>query len=308
MIIDSHYHFIPLPPGLELDPTMVRNWVITGQCAGIMRDLDDVLPEYNAHLDDPGCEKLIQRMDESGIDITALLLVDNINHGFNTDIVTWAHEECSKAVARHPKRLFALASVDPRRPEAPDLLRQYITDFNMKGLKIHPGAAFYPNSPEAYAVLEVANELNIPVLIHCGPLPEYPVKYSHPIHLDDVAHDFPDLTIIAAHSGESWWREWLAIAKYKKNIFGDLAIWQLTVEANPHLFRRALREILDTVGPERILFGSDGPILEPFVSSQKAVQRMKALVVEENDGISFSNEEITAILGGNAERIFNLAD
>ena len=123
------------------------------------------------------------------------------------------------------------------------------------------------------------------MLTHTGPLPEYPAKYSHPIHLDDIAHDFPNLKIVAAHMGEGWWRDWLAVAKYKKNIHGDMAMWQLTAASNPHLFRRTLREIIDTLGPERLLFGSDGPILEPFVSNRSAVDLIKELKREDKNGI-----------------------
>lgn len=308
MIIDVHYHYIPLPPGLDLLALgMVDNWVLTAACAGVKKPMNEVMEFYNENINDIDCKKLIKRMDKNSIDVTALLLVDNLNHGFDVDFLTWAHGECAKAVANFPGRLIGLASVDPRRPGAPDLLRKFITEFNMKGLKFHPGAGYYPNSPEAYAVLQVADELGVPLLTHSAPLPEYAVKYSHPIHIDDIAHDFHNLKIITAHMGEAWWRDWLAIAKYKKNIFGDLSIWQLTAASNPHLFRRNLREILDTIGPERVLFGSDGPILEPFVSNRSAIDTMKALTKKGKDGISFSEEEVTAMLGGNAARIFNLS-
>lgn len=87
------------------------------------------------------------------------------------------------------------------------MFRQFVTEFNLKGLKWYTGAGFYPNSQEAYAVLKVAEELGVPLLTHTGPLPEYPAKYSHPIHLDDIAHDFQNLKIVAAHIGEGWWRD-----------------------------------------------------------------------------------------------------
>ena len=176
----------------------------------------------------------------------------------------------------------------------------------MKGLKWHPDDGYYPNSEAAYAVLEVASELGVPLLTHTGPLSRSRAKYSHPIHLDDVAVDFPNLNIIAAHMGDIFWRDWAALAKYKRNIYGDLAMWQLTAESKPHLFRRYLREILDITGPGQVLFATDAPGFEPHVSSRRWLEIIKALATESDDGIEFSDEEVAAILGGNAARIFKL--
>jgi predicted TIM-barrel fold metal-dependent hydrolase len=118
--------------------------------------------------------------------------------------------------------------------------------------------------------------------------------------------DFPDIDIIAAHMGYMGWREWAALAQYKRRICGDLAMWDLMAVSKPHLFRRYLREILDIVGPEQILFGSDGPSFEPLVSSRQWLGIIQGLTTEGTDGISFTKEEVTAILGGNAARIYRL--
>ena len=176
----------------------------------------------------------------------------------------------------------------------------------MRGLKWHPDQGYYPNSEESYAVLEIANKRGLTLLSHCGPLPDSRAKYSHPIHLDDVALDFPNLNIIAAHAGDIWWRDWAALARYKKNIYGDLAMWQLMAESRPWLFRRYLREILDIVGPDQVLFATDGPCFEPLVANKRCVDIIKALSEESSDGIRFSDEEVEAILGGNASRILKL--
>ncbi|HEX9976453.1 MAG TPA: amidohydrolase family protein, partial [Dehalococcoidales bacterium] len=71
-------------------------------------------------------------------------------------------------------------------------------------------------------------------------------------------------------------------------------------------FRRYLREIVDIVGPEQVLFSSDGPIYEPLVSNRRWVEIMESLTKRGADGIRFTEEEVAAMLGGNAARIFNL--
>ena len=306
MIVDMHYHFIRWPADEQRARNMVAGWLNHAAIAGIKKSIDEVMPLYREYMDDPDGDNLVKRMDASGIDVTVLNIVDNIGFGFDNERILRVNQYCAQAAAKHPKQLIALAGIDPRRAEAPALFRQCITEFRMKGLKWHPDNGYYPNSPEAYAVLKVASELNVPLLTHTGPLPGSRAKYAHPIYLDDIALDFPNITIIAAHMGDIWWHDWAAIAKHKKNICGDLAMWQLTAEAKPRLFRRHLREIVDIVGPEQVLFSSDGPVYEPVVSNRRWVEIMESLTKRGTDGIRFTEEEVAAMLGGNAARIFNL--
>ena len=306
MIIDVHYHFMRLPADESIARTMIGGLLLDAERAGIKKTLDEVMPLYRDYMDDPECDKLVKRMNESGIDITAVIVVDNVDVGLDNERIMHVNENCAKVVAKHPGRLIALAGIDPRRPNAPTLFRRCIEEFNMKGLKWHPDNGYYPNSEEAYAVLEVANELGVPLLTHCSPLANSRAKYAYPIHLDDIALDFPDINIIAAHMGDMWWRDWAALAKYKGNICGDLAMWQLTAESKPNLFRRYLREILDILGPEQVLFSTDGPVFEAHVPNRRWVEIIKGLSTEGADEMKFSNEEVEAILGGNAARIFKL--
>jgi hypothetical protein len=285
---------------------MIAGLLKDSESIGIRRPIDEILPVYRDLMDDMGCDKLVKRMDENGIDVTAIVIVDNVDFGFDNERIMRINQYCASAAARHPDRLIALAGIDPRRPDAPALFRRCITEFNMKGLKWHPDNGYYPNSKEAYAVLEVANELGVPLLTHCAPLAGSRAKYAHPIYLDDVALDFPQLNIIAAHMGNMWWREWAALAHCKKNLCGDLAMWQLYALSKPHLFRRYLREILDIVGHEQTLFSTDGPVFEPHISNGRWVGIIKALSAKSTDGIRFTEEEVDAILGGNASRIFKL--
>lgn len=308
MIIDAHYHYLRLPANEKAARDMAAEWLLEAERDGVKKSLDEVMPIYRDYTDDSECDKLVKRMDEGSIDITIIVVVDSIDFGLDNTRIIRINEYCSKVAAKHPRRIIALAGIDPRRSEAPALFRRCIEEFNMKGLKWHPDMGYYPNSKEAYSVLEVANELHVPLLTHCGPLPHSRAKYAHPIHLDDIALDFPNIDIIAAHMGDIWWRDWAALARYKKNIYGDLAMWQLMAESKPNLFRRYLREIVDIVGPDQVLFSSDGPIFEPHVPNRRWVEIIKALSTESDDGIKFSDEEIKAILGGNACRIFGLGE
>jgi hypothetical protein len=306
MIIDAHYHYMRMPAdeivGRKMATLLMEDVERTGYC----KPLDVVWPAYCDIMNDPAGDKLIKRMDENGTDVTAVCIVDNYDNKGKTESLMRYHNSLAKLVSMHPDRLIALCGIDPRRPEAPSLLRTCLTDLKMKGLKWHPDNGYYPNSKEAYAMLEVLNEFGMPLLTHCSPLPHSRAKYAQPIHLDDVAVDFPELNIIAAHMGHLWWHDWAAIAQYKKNLHGDLAMWQITAKSKPRLFRRYLRELVDIVGPHQIVFGSDGPIFEPHVSNIEFFGILRGLQDRGEDGIQFTKGEIDAILGGNAARIFKL--
>lgn len=306
MIVDVHYHYSKRPEDENRARVMIDDLIASASRLGVKKPHDEVFRLYYDYLQDDDGDKLVKRMDVNGIDVTAICVVDNYSNKLPDERIMRVNEKCAQAAAKHPGRLISLAGIDPRRPNAPALFRKCLTDFKMNGLKWHPDQGYYPNSPEAYAVLAVANEFGVPLLTHCGPLGNTHAKYAHPIHLDDIALDFPNVEIIAAHMGNLWWHEWAALAQYKKNIYGDLAAWQITALRRTGIFRKYLREILDVLGPEKVLWSSDGPLFEPLFSNKQWIDTIKGLTVRGNDGIAFSQEEVNAILGGNAARIFKL--
>ena len=300
LIVDVHYHFFTQASSDLVDTInpLVERW------SGIIKPRDEVMSIYEDYADDINCNKLVKRMDESGIDLTFINIVDNIDLGFDDEQILQRNKVCSQAAKMHPTRVLALAGIDPRRKDASTLVRQCIEEFGMRGLKWHPDHGYYPNSKEAYTVLEVIQELGVPLLTHCGPW-RY-AKFAHPIHLDDIALDFPNIDIIAAHMGNLMWRDWAALTRHRPNIYGDLAMWQLMAVSQLSLFRRYLREILDLVGPHQLLFGTDGPVFEPHIPNKRWIELIHSLLSPNEDGIVFNPTEIDAILGGNAARIFKL--
>jgi len=302
MIVDVHCHHIPNVQPEELTPIIAE----IAELRGIHIPREQVVTWLTSHSTDLATyDNFVRRLDEAGIDKAVLLGLDNIDFGISDEALLETNHHVSKVSKRHPTRIIPFASVDPRRPNAVGLFRQCIQEYGMKGLKWHPDYGFYPNSEESFKILEVAAELDVPLLTHTGPLPGVRSKYAHPIHLDDVAFSFPELTIIAAHMGDAWWRDWLALVQYKRNIYGDLALWQFTAARNLTKFKEILREVIDTVGCEQILFGTDDPTIEPYVSNRTWVDTVKSLAHDSSD-IQFTQDEVDAILGGNAARILKL--
>lgn len=259
--------------------------------------------------DDAQAESLLSEMDEAGINMSVLLPVDfGLVLGdteVSIDEVNRLHAELAH---KHQDRLIAFAGIDPRRVHAVDLFKKCVQEWGMKGLKLHPTTGFYPNQKEVYPLLEKACEWKIPVLIHSGSI-MVPLrsKYSQPIYFDDLGADFPDLPVIAAHSGGIFgYQQMLSIMTTKLNILADISAWQLIAVKNYPMFCRALRDFMDFAGCERIYFGSDSPSFRSFMSNKDWVQMIKDLPGSAPDGIHFKEEEVSAVLGGNAQKLLNV--
>ena len=177
-------------------------------------------------------------------------------------------EEVAAACAAHPDVLIPFGSVDPHRGRAAVVqARRLVVEHGVRGLKLHPPLqAFAANDPMAYPLYEVCAELGVPVLFHTGQTGigaglagggGIRLKYANPMDLDDVAVDFPDLTIIAAHPSFPWQDEALAVATHKPNVYIDLSGW------SPKYFPPLLVRYANTLLKHKVLFGSDYPVLSP---------------------------------------------
>ena len=170
---------------------------------------------------------------------------------------------------KHPEQFIGFATVDPWRMEAGVReLERSVKELGLRGLKLHPiHQAFFPNDKRFYPLYEKCVELSVPVLIHTGfaaagaGMPGgagLKLKYSAPIPgIDDVAADFPDLTIIMAHPSWPWIEEQIAVALHKPNVYLDLSGWA------PRYIPEVLVRETNTRLRRKVLFGSDFPYLPP---------------------------------------------
>jgi uncharacterized protein len=179
-----------------------------------------------------------------------------------------ANEEIGELAADHRDVVIPFASVDPgRRRAGVKMLHRLVADYGMRGLKLHPSAQeFFPNDRSVYPLYEAAQELQIPVLIHTGHTGVgagepggggIRLKYSNPMLIDDVAVDFPDLSIIMAHPSFPWQDEALSVARHKPKVYIDLSGW------SPKYFPESLVQHANSILQDKILFGSDYPLITP---------------------------------------------
>lgn len=179
------------------------------------------------------------------------------------------NEWVASVVQKYPDRFIGFASVDPWKGQmAVRELERSVKELGLRGLKLHPTTqAFFPNDPRFYSLWAKCAELGIPITFHTGQTGVgarspggggYKLKYSQPIpYLDDIAADFPELTIIMAHPAVPWQEEQLAVAVHKANVYIDLSGW------SPKYFRPTLVQYATTLLQDKVLFGSDYPALQP---------------------------------------------
>jgi hypothetical protein len=177
-------------------------------------------------------------------------------------------EDIARAVSRHPDVLIPFGSVDPHTgPDAVERARRLVEQHGVAGFKFHPSLqAFSPDDPVFHPLWATLADLGVPALFHTGQngigagLPGgrgIKLKYSNPILLDDVAADFPDLTVILAHPSVPWQDEALSIATHKANVYIDLSGW------SPKLFPPELVRAAGGRLRHKVLFGTDYPLITP---------------------------------------------
>jgi len=237
-------------------------------------------------------DSLIKAMDESGIEKAVVHAIAPIV----------GNEHVAECVKRFPDRLVGFASVLPfggttgaSSGDPTKDLTYAIEELGLKGLKLHPGIqAFSPDSPSVSPLMVKACELGIPVLFHTGPSMGRAsrVKFCALEHFDDLAINFPDLTIILAHAEIVYLGPILA-AKHP-NIYLDTSFsWQHFCSFLPGVAEEAVR----ICGSEKILFGSDA-------NPGKAYRLKENLDVITRLNLPESDKE--NILGKNARRILSL--
>ncbi|RFU21227.1 amidohydrolase family protein [Geodermatophilus marinus] len=210
-----------------------------------------------------------------------------------------SNEEVAELAAEHADVLIPFASIDPHRGAAGvRAAERLITEHGVRGFKFHPNAqAFSPDDRLAYPLYEVIAGHGLVALFHTGQTGVgagqragggIRLRYSNPMLVDDVAVDFPDMPIILAHPSFPWQDEALAVATHKPQVHIDLSGW------SPKYFPPQLVQYANTLLKDKVLFGSDFPVLTP----ERWMRDFAGLPIK--DGVR------PRILKGNAARLFGL--
>jgi uncharacterized protein len=203
-----------------------------------------------------------------------------------------SNDEVAALARAHPDRLIGVASVDLLRPmDAVRELRRCVRELGMRGLRVLPWLwNLPPNDRRYYPLYAECVELDIPFCLqvgHTGPL--CPSEPGRPIpYLDEVALDFPELTIVGGHIGYPWTVEMIALATKYPNVYIDTSAYKAS---------RYPRELVDYMGghgKKKVLFGSNFPMLTP------------AECLADLDALALPEDTRALFLGENAARVFRL--
>lgn len=204
-----------------------------------------------------------------------------------------SNDEVASMVRSYPDRLVGVAAVNLLKPrEAIKELRRCVRQLGFRALRVLPWLwNLPPNDRRYYPLYSECVELGIPFCLqvgHTGPM--CPSEPGRPIpYLDEVALDFPELTIIGGHVGFPWTNEMISLATKYPNVFIDTSAYKI---------RRYPRELIDYMrghGMKKVLFGSNFPMISP-------AECLDGLEEQE-----LSEECKKLFLGQNAVRVFGLS-
>jgi hypothetical protein len=167
------------------------------------------------------------------------------------------NELIAEYVGQHPEMLIGVAAVDPTQDGATEVA-SLLERSEFRGLSVSPAMQnFHPADSRAMKLYELAAERGIPLFIHQGT--HFPAKgsmeYARPLLLDEIAREFPGLTMVIASLGHPWIEEGIALIGKHPRVFADVAgLIRRPWQAYNALVLAHQFNVMD-----KVLFGSDFP-------------------------------------------------
>lgn len=241
-------------------------------------------------------EQVVAELDDAGVE--AVIVAFDAES--ETGLPACTNEYVASFRDRYPAHIIqAWGSVDPWKPSAIDDAKRAVEEYGVIGFHFHPiVGGFSVGDERLYPLWEAITELHVPIMVDAGMtgmgagvrggLGRH-LKYACPWPaLDDVAADFPDLTIIAAHPAWPWTDQMIAIALHKANVFWELSGW------GPRYFPDALKRDIPGRLTDKIMFGSDFPSLS-----------FKRLI-DDWDSLDYDDHVLNRVFHLNAEQLLGL--
>jgi predicted TIM-barrel fold metal-dependent hydrolase len=279
MIIDFHTHVVP--------PQIKKNhnkYVDSDPCFAILYS------DKKAKL--ATADELIASMDKDGIDISVMANIGWTTH----DLCVETNDYILESIARYPDRLIGFCTVQPNSYDAAIAEIERCAKEGIRGVgEMRPDVQYFNLLDEEIMApfIEVIRKYNLILLTHTSE----PVGHNYPgkgIITPDILYPFitrfPDLTIVCAHwgGGLPFYALMPEVKRAMNNVFFDTA-------ASPFLYSpQVYNHVIQLVGGDRILFGSDYPLL----AQSRVVNEIKSLDLPE--------ETENLILFGNAQRLLGI--
>lgn len=231
---------------------------------------------YRLLTDDTGTST-VKLMDEAGIEKRVVLVLDwGVELGEAEKSIWEIHEEILGVCRRFPDRLIGFAGVDPRRPDATDLLAFAFDELGARGLKLHPTGGWSLRHQRTQEIVGMAAERGLPVLVHLGKTVDVLSEVNaQPEPFIELAREFPEVPFIAGHSGFDLWRSFTKMTDVPRNVYFDISGWQERDGKEGTDILMDLAELHQSF-PGRVCFGSDSPFysFNLILSEKRWIQRV----------------------------------
>lgn len=193
-------------------------------------------------------------------------------------ISTFPPAESIAAVDKYPHRLAGAVWVNPHEgPAALAQIRDAVENHGFKAVKLHPlSQSYLPNDPQVFPIAELAQELNIPLMIHTGHPP-----FSLPWSVAQLAELYPSVNIVMIHMGHGngmYIQSAIDMAKKYPNLY---------LETSGMPMHNKIKEAYEKVGAHRIMFGIDAPFHHPTVEMQRTL--VSGLTDQQLEDVFYNN-------------------
>ncbi|MCA8955899.1 MAG: amidohydrolase family protein [Planctomycetes bacterium] len=241
-------------------------------------------------------QDLFAKMDEVGVDHAVVI------SSYKVDMDRPSVEHLIELLAADP-RTTLVEGLRWRGEARTDLfgLEERIRDGLVKGIKLYPGYDHYPiNDASLETVFRIAAKHDVPVMIHTGDTyaKTAKVRMAHPLLVDDVAVDYPDVKLVMCHLGNPWFQDAAEVLYKNDNVFADisgLTLGEFTYDFERYVAMR-LKDMITYMGDpgKQLMYGSDWPLvhMKPYVR-----------LLHELD---FTDEQLENIAWRTAARLFRV--
>ena len=236
-------------------------------------------------------DDLVSEMDSAGV--THAVVHAEYEFGDPADQL---NEAVAGLVARMPERFSGWGTVSMSPMRVMRAVRQVsrVAELGLRGINIQP--SFFDMAIEdarLYPVYAKAAELGLAVGVHTGVnyTSHLPIKNDHPLQLDQVACDFPDLTLVACHAGWPWTAEMVAVARKHPNVYLEFGGLAPKYVGAPGTGWEVVFRFMNSLLSGQVLFGTDWPVFP------------MARALGEWRDLGLKPAVLEALLGGNAARL-----
>jgi predicted TIM-barrel fold metal-dependent hydrolase len=241
-------------------------------------------------------ERYLEKMDRAGIERSFLIAVrgGDLRRKGSFEVT---YDRVAEICRQYPDRFSGLAGIDTTRGmQQLRELESAVRDYGFVGAHWYPHwFSLAPDAPQIYPVYAKCCELDIPIMLQVGQNLIYQKdvrlpSVGRPICLDQVAIDFPELTLIGIHIGTPWAEEMIAMAWKHQNVFIGVDAYA------PKHWPASLVHYMNTYGREKVLFGTDWPVIDP----ERAVREISDL--------NLRPAAKSLLMRDNARRLFKLPE